>query len=228
MLTGVTTKPAIGTLLQAQVGPDRFPLAQMARLDPRNAAAETLAAYLRQAVFLIPGPPDTQFLLNEVRTEWPEDFEQLNQPAAAITTQTELLDPHNLAPSPLEDTRDVFCPGTILWKTDELALRFQVDFWCTSKPERTAIAAALPALFSPTETRAGILLQGSPDYYDLPVRYTLVQSARVDTSATTFTRDREVRAFVRAEIDVVHLRKYVELDPQLFLNEDPIGGQAGE
>lgn len=224
----MTEKPAIGTLLQADVGPDRFPLAQMARLDPRNAAAETLAAYLRQAVFLIPGPPDQRFVLNEVRTEWPEDFEDLKQPAAAITTATELLDAHHLVPSPELDTLDLFCPGTVLWKTDELEVRFQVDFWCTTKPERTAIAAALPALFSPTESRAGILLQGSPDYYDRPVRCTLVQTGRVDTSATTFTRDREYRAFVRAEIDVVHLRKYVELQPQLSLNGDPIGGQAGE
>lgn len=216
--------PPIGTLLQARVGPDRFPVAEMARLDPRNAAAEALAAYLRAAVFLVPGSPDQRFRLNQVLTEWPEDFHQLDQPAAAITSAVVTSGAHNLTPSVVEDSFDRHCPGTVLWKLAELQIQFQVDFWTTSKPERSAIAAAIHGLFAPTESRYGILVQGHPDYYGLPVRLTLDAHQRVDDSGTVFSRDRALRATVIGDIDVVQLRSAVELLPKTFVDGEPTGG----
>lgn len=218
------TQPPIGTLLQTTTGRERWPLAEMGKQDAEAAAAETLAAYLRCAVFLVPGTPDVRFRLNQVLTEWPEDFSKLDQPAASLTRQVTIYGAHSLTPTALEDTTDCYGAGTVLWKLAELQVDFQLDFWLTNKPERSAILAALPSLFNPTEVRAGVMLQGSPSYYDRSVRCTLKDHQRVDSSNTVFTRDRELRAGVLADIDVVELRRYVRLEPRLFIDGEPAGG----
>jgi hypothetical protein len=212
------SEPALGDLLQAEIGPDRFELVRRNTLDPRNAAAMALAAYLERVVFVVGAGDDGQpreFQLNEVRREWPESFDGLNYPLATITSAAEPLMAHNFAPTMLEETANVFCPNSVLWKTDELAVEFQIDFWTTNKPEREAIAARLADVFSPTERRAGILIQGPVAYFSQPIRCTLLAGERVDNPASAYNRDREYRARVLADVDVVHLRKVVELNPIL-------------
>ena len=213
--------PPVGTLLHAETGTDRMPLACMAEIDARNAAAEALQAYLRAAVFQIPGVPPARFRLKEVRTEWPEDFTKLEFPAAGITTPVVLHDAHNLSPTALEETHGVFGRDTVLWKTAELAIQFQVDFWCTNKPERTAIMAALPALFSPGEGRYGVIVQGPSNYYGRTVRLTLANHERVDSSETVHSRDRQLRTLIVADIDEVHLRRVSLLQPQVWVDGEP-------
>ncbi len=216
-----STVPKVGTLLQATVGPDRFPLAAVGSLDPVKAAALALKAYLECAVFVV-GDPPTRFKLKAVRPEWPENFQELEYPAAAITEAVVTQDAHNMAPTALEETLDVFGRGTVLWKTAELPIDFQVDFWLTNKPEREAVAAALQELFSPTELRYGIMVQGPREYFDRTVRFTLQDQERVDTSDTVFARERQLRATVHADIDVVQLRRVVPLLPKPSLDGDPI------
>jgi hypothetical protein len=214
------TPPPVGTLLHATVGVQRMPLARETVLDPARAATETLAAYLRNAVFCVGGAPPAPFRLNAVRPEWPEDFTDLVYPAAGITIPTVTREAHALSPTMLEETFGLFGSETVLWKTAELAIRLQVDFWCTNKPERTAILAALPELFNPSEDRAGIVVQGPREYYDRTVRFSLVETERVDTAVTVEQRDRQLRALVLAEVDEVHLRRAVLMHPTLRLTED--------
>lgn len=217
-------QPPIGTPLQIGIGRERWPVAEMARQDPEQASAEILAAYLRCAVFLVPGNPDQRFRLNEVLTEWPSDFSKLNQPAASLTRQVTLYQAHSLTPTALEETADCYGAGTLLWKLNELSVDFQVDFWLTNKAERSAILAALPGLFNPSEARAGVILQGSPLYYDRTLRCTLKDHQRVDSSNAVFTQDRELRVGVLGDIDVVELRRYVRLEPRIFIDGEPASG----
>jgi hypothetical protein len=217
-----STAPPVGTLLQAVVGPDRFPLARMSSIDPAKAAALALKAYLECAVFEVAGKPPVRFKLNDVRAEWPESFQELREPAAAITAAVVVEDGHNLSPTALEETLDRFGRGTVLWKTAEQQIDFQVDFWVTNKPEREAVAAALSALFAPTEGRDGIMVQGPHEYYEQTVRLTLVDHQRVDTPESVYERERQLRVTVRADIDVVHLREATLLDLRPSLNGDPV------
>lgn len=216
-----STVPKVGTLLQAEVGPDRFPLAAVASLDPVKAAALALKAYLECAVFVV-GDPPTRFRLKTVTPEWPENFKELDYPAAAITEAVVTQDAHSMAPTALEETLDVFKRGTVLWKTAELPIDFQVDFWLTNKPEREAVAAALQELFAPTEGRYGIMVQGPHEYFNQTVRFTLQDQQRIDTSDTVFARERELRVTVHADIDVVQLRWVVPLKVRATLDGDPI------
>lgn len=218
------SKPKVGALLHAEVGVSRWPLAEMAKNDPRNAAAEALKAYLEAAVFCIPGKDPVRFRLTQVRKEWPEDFAELEYPAAGMTTATITEDAHNFVPTLLEETKDRFGRGTVLWKTSEQRIEFQVDFWLTNKPERGAILAALPALFAPSEDRYGIMVQGPASYHDLPIRLTLASHERQDSAETVERRDRPLRVLIVADVDVVQLRRYVLLDPRATLDGETLDG----
>lgn len=199
-----------------------MPLAAMNAIDPSDAAALALQAYLEAAVFCVAGTPDTPFRLERVGIGWPENFEELKYPTCSITAPTTLEDAHHLTPSALEETLDQFCPGTVLWKTAELAINFQVDFWCSDQPTQRAIRAALGALFNPTEERAGIILQGPRTYWDLPIRFTLVSRHRVDSHESTLAKQRRLTVLVMADVDVVHLRKAARLVPRFSLDGEPV------
>lgn len=212
--------PAMGTPLQAELGYDRFPLGPAPRMDVRTAAAESLAAYLKNVIFLIAGgkAEDTEFRLNEVLPNWPESDVALNYPAASIDDGPAPYEAHNFTPTMQENTYNVFCPGTVLWKTGELVVDFQVDFWTNTQATRQAIAAGLPRIFNPTETRSGVLLAGHPDYFHRAVRCTLMDADRADDGDTTYDRERRLRTVVKSEIDVVHLRQVTQLAPDVILN----------
>jgi hypothetical protein len=212
---------APGTVLQAEEGPDTFPLAAIGTLDPRNAMAEVLAAFLRCAVFMRDGGtmPDKRFALERVLPEWPDPKKEIQYPSASVIDSADVpYEAHNLVPSALEETWESFGKCTMLWKTGEAVATFQVDYWATDTPTREAIAARLPSLFSPTEARVGVMLAGDPRYFRRPVRATLLDHRRVDTQERVFSRDRRLQTMVRCEIDVVHLRKAVELDPEVRLD----------
>lgn len=214
--------PPTGTLLFATLGVDRTALAAMNALDASDAAALTLAEYLKAAVFRVAGLPEQRFRLKDAIVGWPENFHELEYPTASITAPSVSEEAHSFTPTPLEETLDLYCPGTVLWKTSEEGIRFQVDFWVTDRRERRAISAALGALFAPTEGRYGVMLQGPPEYWSLPIRYTLLSYERLDSSEDVQARQRRLRAEVQADVDVVHLRKAVRFDPRFWVNGEPV------
>lgn len=218
----MTPPPPLGTLLDATRGVDRMPLAQMNACDPSDAAARALSAYLEAAVFLIAGTPAQRFRLKQAIIGWPENFTELEYPTATITAPAVREEAHSLTPTPLEETLDVYCPGTVLWKTAEHAIRFQVDFWVTDRVQRRAIAAALGELFNPCEDFCGARLQGPVDYWGLPIRFTLLGHERMDGDADVQARQRRLRAEVEADVDVVQLRKAVRLQPRFLVDGEPV------
>lgn len=215
-----------GTVLQAVVGPDTFPLMAIGTLDPRNAAAEVLAAFLRCTEFRRDGGTtgaDKPFALKRVEMVWPDPKKEIAYPSASVIDPANLpYEAHSLTPTALEETWDSFAPCTVLWKTGELVATFQVDYWCTDDPTRTAINARLHSLFNPTEGRMGVVLAGDPRYFRRPVRATLLDHRRMDTPDAVFDRERRLFSLVRCEVDVVHLRQAVELQPRQRLL-DPEG-----
>lgn len=214
------TEPPMGVPLQAQLGFDRFPLGPLPCIDSRTAAAQTLAAYLGNVIFLIAGgqAEDREFRLNEIFPNWPEPEVELPYPCASIDDGVAPYEAHNFTPTMLENTYNCFGQGMVLWKTGELVVDFQVDYWTTDEAQRQAISAALPRIFNLTETRSGVLLAGHPDYFHRAVRCTLMDTDRIDTEDSTYDRERRLRTVVRAEIDEVHLRQVTQLRPDVILD----------
>jgi hypothetical protein len=214
---------ALGDLL-APVGLRRMPLASPRAMAPRDAAAAALAEYLRKAVWFIPAADSAEnvnFSLTSVLEEWPNEDDELNQPCAAITTVTEERQAHNFVPTILESTWNTYGAGTVLWKTDECEILFQVDFWITNKAERQAIEAGLSEYFAPEEGRWGIMLEGPAAYWSQPIRYYLQRvdgHKRMDDSELVLGRDRKLLVRVVAQIDDLQLRRVSELDPQIRLS----------
>lgn len=210
-----------GLPLQAVVGPDRFPLVGAPALPPRNAAAEILAAYLRRVEWSSPDVADSvgpggarRWRLNQVLTNWPTSGQPLDYPACSIDEDAVPYEAHALVPTVLEETWNCYGAGTVLWKTAEEVLDFQVDFWTNAEPDREAVEAGLPRVFAPAETRYGVLLSGHPRYFSRPIRATLVDHQRIDSSEDAYLRERRLRATIRVEIDVVHLRATAALEPR--------------
>lgn len=195
-------------------------------LSPRDAMAEVLAEYLRTATFRVWGADaqDTEFQLTSVLTEWPDASATLDYPCASIVEQTDTFhEAHNFTPTPLEETLGLFdscvsengMPRTVLWKSAEASVNFQLDFWTSNKPERQAIEAELGALFSPNEGRFGALLGGHPRYFDRPVRCTLLSHRRVDNGTTAYANERRLQCAIRAEIDIVRLYRATLTTPSV-------------
>lgn len=224
---------AVGTPLFVEKGLDTFPQAAVGTLDPRNAMAETVKAFLESACFLRGGgdATDTEFNLNDVALEWPDPSKELRYPTASIIDAGEVpYQAHALTPTALEETWGEFDKEsgdpkcTVLWKTAEAVADFQVDFWTIDTPTREAIAARIPSLFNPSEGAIGVVLAGDPRYFHRTVRATLMNNQRMDTETTVYENERRLRTLVRCEIDVVHLRNAVELLPKVRL----VDGVEGE
>ncbi len=217
---------AVGKPLQVVEGPDTFPLRAIGTLDQRNAMAEVLASFLRCAEFRRGGgdtPAEKPFALKRVLAEWPDPKRPIEYPSASLIDAEALpYQEHALTPTALEETWDSFEPGTVLWKTGEAVAVFQVDYWTTETATREAIAARLPSLFNPGEGRIGVVLFGEARYFRRPVRATLLDNRRMDNQNTVFERERRLMTMVQCEVDVVQLRKAVELQPRQVLRDgDP-------
>ncbi len=197
-----------------------YPAVAFPSLDPRQAMANTLASYIGNAQFTRDGGtgPDTVFTLEAVFSEWPDPSQELPYPCASIIDLGKIpFDAHDFTPTPQEGTLEEFCPNTVLWKTGEAVAEFQVDYWANDKPTRQALAARLPGLFNPGESRSGVLLQGDAQYFCRRVRATLLDGERPDDEDSVYARERRQRTTVRCEIDVVQLRQAVPLQPRVQL-----------
>jgi hypothetical protein len=179
-------------------------------MDAADAAAETLRAYLLGLLFVVPGgatgAPRT-FRLLDVFGEWPEAGSAVPYPCATLSQMgPTVLEPHALGPTPLEETFEVFGPGSCLWKLAEARVDFQADFWANSDPDRSAMGAALPGAFAPGEDAGRVLLCGPPEYFNRPVRACVLDFQDIDSPDSVFANERRLRATLRCELDVVELR----------------------
>lgn len=197
-----------GTPLQAEIATDGYALPGRPVMDAAKASSEILAAYLRRLVWYAEGPGGAQpFRFEEVFPSWPSDDVVLRWPSASVDIAAVFpYEAHDFRPTALEETLGCFGAETVLWKTGELVGDYQVDAWCTSEVEREAVAGGMERAFSPTESRSGVLLSGVPEYFERPLRATLMSVQRLDTSDDAFGRVRRLRARIRGEIDAVHLR----------------------
>lgn len=191
-------------------------------LDARGAAAELLACFLRGVVFYrdmgqeLSGAP---FKLLDVFPFWPDPGQDLKYPTATVLDGgSNEHEAHSFNPTCLDETADQFGPNTVLWKTDELVCEFQVDFFTNDDPTREAILATLPGVFSPGEDRYGVVVEGTPKYFDRRARFTLLSDRRRDVASAVFDRERRIVCRVSAEIDVVVLRRVARFHPKISVD----------
>lgn len=189
--------------------------------DARQAAAAALTAYLRRIVFIRYGndrASDVRFKLCGVYDNWPDPQQTLEYPSASVTdTNVMGMLGHNLVPSALESTWNVYAPNAMLWKISEISYTFQVDFWCQTPADREAVASALPGAFAPGEGRANVVLAGDDRYFCLPVRASLEGYQRMDTPKSAYELESRLMSQVRCDVDVVELRCATALEAEIHL-----------
>jgi hypothetical protein len=204
--------PATGQLISSNL----YDVVAISPQDPRNAAARALRAFLENLTFSLSGvgkAADKRFSLKRVTMEWPDSHDEITYPSASIVELPGEYQGHNLSPSPLEDTWNVFERDTVLWKTAELVVDFQVDFWTMDNPTREAIAATLPVVFAPHEGQASIAVYSAPEYFSRPVRLMLTKQERSDDSEMSLTRTKRLKVTIAATIEAVHLRRVAPIQP---------------
>jgi len=187
----------------------QYPPAALSTMDPRTAMAWALGQVLGGAVFVRPGAeggPPVPFALDCVFDQWPTSQQIRELPCASIVDEQETeMEAHNLVPTILEETRDQFCEGSVLWQDNRAATTLQVDIWAQYNETVSGVISRLPAIFNPSEVRAGILVE-VPEYYCRKVRLTLLNYRPINTAASVFENERRILCRVRAEVDSVHLR----------------------
>lgn len=211
--------------LLAILGTGRMPLSSLRGSSPEDAALEALACYLEKMVFFVPSSSGTpiSFKLVSVQREWSNEDEEKDEPSASISIITNERQHHNFVPTFRDNSFDKYGAGTVLVKTNEREIMFQIDFWVTNKPERQAISAAIDEYFTPEEGRYGVMIQGPSSYWDEPIRFVLDSNRgteRLDSSEGALTRDRRLLVRVIANIDDLQLRKVSELSPIIKMQAD--------
>lgn len=204
--------PATGSLVDSNL----YPVAGVSSQDPRNAAARAIRGFLECQTFALSGVgkvADKPFKLMSVNTEWPDHRAGVVYPSASIVERPGDFQGHNLSPSILEETYNEFGEGTVLWKTAEVVVDFQVDYWTNDNPTREAIASLLPVIFSPFENQSSIRVYSPAAYFSRPVRLLLKEMQRVDSSEDAFSRIKRLSTTVTATIEAVHLRRVAEIVP---------------
>lgn len=204
-----------------------FKPATVPGMGPRIAMAETLAEYLKCAVFRVKGDggPDRDFALTTTFPVWPDPAEGLPYPCASIVESTDTFHEEQFQPQAVEATLGVYdCvigyeadplwPKTCLWRTADATCDFQVDFWTSAESDRQAIEAQLGFLFNPGQERTGVLLGGHPRYYAQPVRATLLSHRRIDDENAVYPNERRLQTMIRCNVAVVDLRIAVLLTPR--------------
>jgi hypothetical protein len=184
-------------------------------IDPDKAARLALAAYLVQQTYKIAPGDDgfvREFTLNEVSTSWPSAQKDLPYPCASISGPG-LLGQSDFTAEGLEETRDVYGPGTFVWKLDELESEYQIDFFTTSEPEREAIAAKVPGLFMPNDGLGRVWLETPAEYLSWPMAAMYVGMQRGSNATEIYSNEYRLSVRVQVSVDVIELRCTPLLDP---------------
>lgn len=197
-----------------------YPVDRLPTVDPELVTRRVLAGYLERLTFRVAPLPGSggqvhEFRLNAVTTDWPAYDQELDYPSASVVSAgAPDYGTAAFVPYPIVESRDVYRVDTVLWKTGELQQNLQVDFWCSGKPEREAVAAMIHVAMNPSEERSGILMWSGTDYYRQPIHYMVNQVSRQDTGVSVYANEHRLRVSVRAEIPVVHLRQVRGLEPR--------------
>lgn len=152
------------------------------------------------------------FRFTRIFLDWPEsEDDAVPIPSATIYAPTEqsleLSGPLSGA-TLLEESENVYAPGTALKKLYEISARISVSFWVADKDERSAIRKGLVEAFhEPGDARSGRRVV-VPWYFDRVARFDLVGISYDDTPdnarsntwplTATFEADTEAVALVAA------------------------------
>lgn len=180
--------------------------------------------------YVTPLPPVVRFTDERLALDWP-DHEESELPSLAATIRTTdaglAYDGLGLSgPDLLEETFQVFGPGTVLVHEHDVTGTLVVELECASKTIRDGVRAALAVAFGrePSDFRGGRRVVVEP-YYDRPVRISLADQpfSTPDDRGDAHTKRWPLMCFVEVEVPRVRLvatepRFEVPPVPRLFVS----------
>lgn len=193
-------------------------------VDARTHAMRAFQRFLSTLRFFRAGnvggdPTCFQVPEADIFIEMPDNVEDLRFPSLAFLPSRANYDSYGLGPAQMmEDTLDVYGPGTTLVQQAEYSETFAVEVWASKKAERRALLAGIEtALMSFDDSWA--LRMRLPDYYDRTAVFALSQREVFDDPDVVRNR-RRGHLYVELRVDVVRLVNANELRPYLFTTVD--------
>ncbi len=156
-------------------------------------------------------PANRKFQFQRVYLDWPDpEVEQrANDVSACILSPAEVelqLTGPISGQQIMEDTLDMFCPGTVLRRLGETNATLEVVIWAHDKDDRSAVRRGLIDAFlaEPGDERSGRRVV-VPQYYGRPARYDLSGISYGDSPETAQQGTWPLSAKFNADIDLVTL-----------------------
>jgi hypothetical protein len=204
--------------------PDR-PLADK---DAREHALEQLRKFISLLVFrrtMEPGAPARGFRvpIDQIHVYQPDDAKLIKLPAIGFLPARGHHEEFGLGPpQPIEETQDVYGPGTVLVYQSDYVELFTVEVFAAKHAIRRGVMAGLKDVLRACDSSAAIGLK-LPGYYDRVARFWMPDSQYVQEPEIVKNR-RRGQLFIELRVPEVRLVDYVTMRPVVDLG----GADASE
>lgn len=185
--------------------------------DAREYALERFALFISLLVFrrtMAPGQKARGFRIprQRVHVYQPDDVEDVAFPAVAFIPGRGYHEEFGLGPAmPIEETADVYAPGTVLVRQSDYVETFTVEVLSAKHAIRRSVIAGLKQVLRSSEERLSTDLV-LPDYYDQVAQFSMAESEYIEGPETVKNR-RIGHLYVELRVPEVFLTNYVPLVP---------------
>lgn len=183
--------------------------------DAREHSLERLREFISLLVFRRTmakneAPKGFQIPKERIHVYQPDDPYDIELPAIAFVPGRGFHEEWGLGPPrPIEDTADVFAPGTVLVQQSDYVEIFTIEVLSAKHATRRAIVAGLKQALRATDTSLSTDLS-LPSYFDQIARFWLDESTYIDEPESVKNR-RRAQMFVELRVAEVFLVDYVTM-----------------
>lgn len=196
--------------------------------DPRTAALKVYADFLSTLEFRVPGMKNTnetikfQVPRNRIYIEEPDNVDDgASLPRIVFSPGRGKYDYFNLGPARvLEDTVDVWAPGTALISPGDYVETFTLEVWAAKRAERRAIIAGIEATMLDEETSTTLRLI-LPRYYEFIAEFSLENRELVEEPVESVRNRRRAHLYIELRVQIGQLVAVNTLKPYVFTEVGP-------
>lgn len=194
--------------------------------DARDYVLQRLRKFLSVLTFQRSGGPEGNFAfkvpIQNIHIYQPDDVTNAKMPGFGIIPGQGVHEPFGLGPpEPLEDTFDLYGPGTALVHKSDYIERIGIECWGSKHAERRALIAGLNEVLRSNDSSYALRLK-IPAYYDQVAELSLDETAYVDGDEVARNRRRGT-LYVKMQVPELALANFNLMRPELITSRAEAG-----